>query len=999
MKLKCCLFFSLLLLGASVAFSQNKVEKMLRDSLDGYFSAYVLPGYGHFGKFKTEKVVLNASRRSIDIYPSDAFCSQPFTPDLVDRVYRDVKQTLPKAYRKYEVRLLTKNKRRIERLIPNYLRKERVDSRRLWGKIHYKGTPWVTPLSRPYTIERGLNGRHLMVNASHGRYYKLGKWRWQRPYLFCTTEDLLTHSFVYPYLIPMLERAGAVVLTARERDPQELEAVVDNDALQTNSTPAEASTASAPANCRGRDGWYQEVSHDHHAWHTADVAGFAMPKACSDTCMHQLTDSIRPFTLGTVRQVTTASRGKKWSEAVWTPQIPQTGSYAVYVSYASLPESVDDAHYTVYHKGGRTQFLVNQQMGGGTWVYLGTFDFDAGENFSGRVVLSNESRHRGVVTADAVRFGGGRGQIARDTIGTSQLPRFLEGARYHAAWSGVPDSLYVISDGTNDYTDDIRARSAMLNHAIGGSLMDPHTPGWRVPIEMCIGVHSDAGYKADSIYGSMAICTTEKKDGTVFYPSGISRSASFDWASRTLSDVQRDLSATYGIEWFRREMWDRNYGESRTPNVPAIIYETLSHQNYTDLKYAHDPNFKFTLARALYKALLRQSYYMHNNDNACIQPLAPRNFSALLSENEKEVTLSWEATLDELEPTAMPNGYVVYTRTNGEGFDNGHLVERGTTLTLSVQPNVRYDFKVTAVNDGGESMPSEVLSVYRSPGKGKKVLIVNGFTRLSGPARIEKADSIGFDIDADLGVPYHYTASFAGRQVCFDTIAARSEGPGAWGYCTQELEGRIIGGNTFDYAARHGAAIAASGSFSYSSISKGALKKGDADMSHYDVVDYIAGAEKDAPHNLLPYKSLDEETRSMLKGYLLRGGALLLSGSYVGSDLQTKEERDFARWVLKYSFVGSASADSTNYVNGLNLTIPYHRGLTRECYPLQAPDAIAPTSERAFTAFVYGGGQSAGVAYRGNDYRVLTMGFPFESIADATIREQAIEAILRFLTE
>ena len=30
---------------------------------------------------------------------------------------------------------------------------------------------------------------------------------------FCTTEDLFTQSFVIPYIIPMLENAGAIVYT------------------------------------------------------------------------------------------------------------------------------------------------------------------------------------------------------------------------------------------------------------------------------------------------------------------------------------------------------------------------------------------------------------------------------------------------------------------------------------------------------------------------------------------------------------------------------------------------------------------------------------------------------------------------------------------------------------------------------------------------------------------------------------------------------------------
>ena len=87
--------------------------------------------------------------------------------------------------------------------------------------IEYKGIPWVYNGSRPISITKGLQNRHLSVYASHGRYYNKNKnrWQWQRPNLFCTNEDLYTQTIVVPYLIPMLEKArGCRVFTPRERD-------------------------------------------------------------------------------------------------------------------------------------------------------------------------------------------------------------------------------------------------------------------------------------------------------------------------------------------------------------------------------------------------------------------------------------------------------------------------------------------------------------------------------------------------------------------------------------------------------------------------------------------------------------------------------------------------------------------------------------------------------------------------------------------------------------
>ena len=103
------------------------------------------------------------------------------------------------------------------------------------------------------------------------------------------------------------------------------------------------------------------------------------------------------------------------------------------------------------------QGLGNQQMGGGTWIYLGTFGFNAGRNNECKVVLNNLSSKVGrIITADAVKIGGGMGNIARGEV--SGYPRFCEAARYWLQWAGIPDSVYSESNGKNDYTDDYKCR-------------------------------------------------------------------------------------------------------------------------------------------------------------------------------------------------------------------------------------------------------------------------------------------------------------------------------------------------------------------------------------------------------------------------------------------------------------------------------------------------------------------------------------------------------------
>ena len=478
-------------------------------------------------------------------------------------------------------------------LLPSLLSAQPID----WEGREHQGEPWVKNISRPYSITQGLEGRHLALWASHGRFYDLnrGEWRWQRPPLYTTCEDLFTQTIVVPYLMPMLENAGAIVFSPRERDWQRHEVIVDNDQRQTLSLFGK---------------------NTQSVWQEAPNPGFAM----HDGHYH---DNENPFEAGTALMAET-TKSHKPSILTYQPNLPETGDYAVYVSYQTVPSSIEDAHYTVCHQGQKTEFRVNQRMGGSTWVYLGTFQFDAGCNEKNYVVVTNESEQSGMVTSDAVRFGGGMGNIERGGE-ISQLPRSLEGARYYAQWAGMPYRVYSSKNGENDYADDINARSLMLNELCGGSVYAPDSIGRGVPIELALAVHSDAGYNkpdGEGIYGSLTICTTGYGDSLL--AAGCSRSMSKELASELLDNTTADLQFRYHT-WNPREVYDRNYSETRVPIVPSAILETLSHQSFNDMRYGLDPNFRFTLARSIYKTLLKYTARKHNK-NYTVSPLTPHNF-------------------------------------------------------------------------------------------------------------------------------------------------------------------------------------------------------------------------------------------------------------------------------------------------------------------------------------------------------------------------------------
>ena len=836
-----------------------------------------------------------------------------------------------------------------------------------WGDIDYDGDPWVQNLSRPNEITHGLQNRHLSIWASHGYYYDQTKacWKWQRPFLFGTTEDLFTQTIVVPYLIPMLENAGAVVFTPRERDWQKHEVIVDNDDV----TPY----------------YYMEVSGSNE-WQTAPRPGFALHSGA-------YFDGENPFEAGTARMAQTTRRASRASTVAYQPMFPEDGRYAVYVSYQTTENSIPDAQYTVFHKGQQTVFRVNQQMGDGTWVYLGTFEFDKGSSEFNRVMLSNQSDHNGYVTTDAVRFGGGMGNITRGGS-VSGKARSFEGARYYAQWAGAPYFAYSSKNGENDYADDINVRSLMTNWLAGGSPYAPNTEGKRVPIELTLAVHSDAGFNPDgqSVYGPLAICTTNFNDGLL--DAGISRQASVQLADEVLSGEVADMTRLYGA-WPRRDFYDRNYSETRVPAVPSAIIETLSHQSFPDMRYGQDPTFRFNLARSIYKSVLRHVSQMHGRKYA-VQPLAPNHFHIEFVGGGK-VKLSWEPVIDALEKSARPTGYNVYTAVGESSFDNGEHVH-STSLTMRLEPSVPYHFRVTATNDGGESFPTQVLTAVYEPEARKTILIVDGFQRLAAPHVVENDSMQGFDLNRDLGVSYGLTAGWSGSQQCFDRSQMGIEGPGGLGFCGDEIAGSYIQGNTFDYVRTHAQAIATARRYNIVSCSREAFENGVIHMKRYDCIDLILGLQKHETEALNSYKTFSFQMQKKLQKYLRERGSLLVSGAYVGSDMQAASEHQFLADELKVVLTGQQqnALKQLSLIRGLGTQFNIYNQLNDKHYAATTSDILLPRHP-AYCAMQYADGTSAAVAYDGADYKAFTMGFPLECIREKNQRESIMRGIMGFL--
>jgi hypothetical protein len=946
------------------------------------------------------------ARNTVKIFAGENLSYVPLSRNDVNNIYAYVKGLLPEKYKKYHVQVIS-DTQPIENLVAFGKKKKELFANKL-------DKPLVSNLSRPYSAKRGLDGHHLAIWQSHGWYYeqKLARWEWQRARIFQTVEDLYTQSYVLPYLVPMLENAGANVLIPRERDASRYEIIVDNEGSTAGST-------------------YTEKTGEEQ-WTTGEGNGFANTQA-------SYLDGENPFTMGTYRQIKTISKGEE-SLCEWIPDIPKKGEYAVYVSYRTLPKSTDNARYTIYHTGGKTEFKVNQRMGGGTWIFLGFFGFDEGENDNCKITLTNRSDKSGrILTADAVKIGGGMGNIARlphpsglvtpntkssDVIDSnakqiavkieyspevSGYPRIKEASRYWLQWAGMPGDIYNKSESKNDYNDDYQSRGAWVNYIAGGSSVLPNSDGLNIPIDLAMAFHTDAGTTLnDSIIGSLGIYMTHT--GGERFANGKTRWASRDLTEAIMNEVVTDIRRQYEPEWTRRALWNRSYSEARTPQVPTMLLELLSHQNFADMRYGLDPRFRFTVSRAIYKGMLKFVAAQYGFDYV-VQPLPVNSFSAEFSGDES-VRLRWSPTEDVSEPTAMPASYVVYTRRGEGGFDNGQIVN-GTSVILPITKDCIYSFRIAALNEGGQSFPSEILSVCRKSDERGQVLIVNGFDRLSAPQSFDdKAGIAGFVDAQDHGVPDGVEHHYIGSQYDFRRVRPWLDDDAAgFGASNADYESSSVAGNTFDYPLVHGTSIASAG-FSFVSAGRDAVVRGDVELGSYGAVDLILGKQRQTKigRGVHPaeFKTFPAGLQQKIADYCSQGGNIFVSGAYVGSDLWEADEpldsdKQFATDVLHYT-LRTGHAAVTGRARSVASPFPVFKGevefytkLNPEWYAVESPDGIEPAGEGAYTQFRYSENNlSAGVVYDGA-YRTCVLGFPFETIKDSGKRDGLMEAILTFL--
>ncbi len=622
-----------------------------------------------------------------------------------------------------------------------------------------------------------LTGRNIALWPSHGRYYeaKFGRWEWQRGRLMTTVEDLLTPSYVLPFLIPMLDNAGAMVFTPRERDTTRVCVVVDDEDDGFSSTRRAASRP----------------------------AGFAHYET--------LKGSDNPFTKGTAKIFEKMEAGE--DSIVFRGTTEASGPMMVYLAYPTVATGspIEGAEVIVRHADGEARYRVDQRKGGGMWMPIGCLPFKAGREWS--VVIKGD----GTISADAVRIGGGMGATERDG-GTSGMPAWAEAARYYLQADGFDyKKVLSLSEGTNEYTDDINARGEWVN-----SLMADKG----ITIDLSFALHTDAGVtRTDSTFGTLALITT-KKDKQTTFADGRSRQISRQLAGCVMESVLSDIRRVWDNDWTTRGIADKKYAESRRPDVPALLLELLSHQNVSDMRMGLHPAFRRDIARAIYKGIAR----FLNGQDVAISPLAPSCVGLRFS-GADSIQISWVATVDSLEPSATADRFAVY--------EGGRLI--GTTSDTRYtfyqpQDGVIRTYHVVAIGRGGRSMESEHLSACLWEG-GKRALLVEGMDRLSAPTIIENNEIAGIVTTDDDGAPWASDVYSTGDQFDFDPdndwVDDDAPGCGA-SYADREMKARD---GAATYGVRHSevAQMMRLAGYSFVSQSKTAFDADTADAV-YDFV-------------------------------------------------------------------------------------------------------------------------------------------------------------------
>ncbi|MDW8310320.1 MAG: fibronectin type III domain-containing protein, partial [Verrucomicrobiales bacterium] len=663
--------------------------------------------------------------------------------------------------------------------------------------------------------------------------------------------------------------------------------------------------------------------------------------------------------------------------ATYTPTIPVAGFYPVYTWVPHGTNRVSQL-YKINHPGGQALVRVPHNMVGNGWVYLGTYYFNAGASAAnGSVQISNlepAPGTTGIVIADGIRFGNGMGSIDRGG-GISRYPREEECSRYwvqHGLGNGQSSSIY---DGTGDDVSDNtgtppRMAAAMNREDVGNMFK-----------RVYLGFHSNAttgDTNTATARGSIGLYNNES-----LFP-GTATPNQFRWAQIVGREVTWDmtnLNALLEYPWYDRGSGvtyarsDFAFGEINNQYInnefDATIIEVAFHDNVQDATLLRDPKVRNWVARAAYHAVVK---YMNEFDGAPLQflPEPPYNVRAVAVSNG--IAISWNTPIAQ-SGSGAPTGYVVYISTNGYAFGSPVSVSGGATTSVTLTnlaADTDYYFRVAAINAGGESFPSETVGCRRAAHPAwPKALFINAFDRFDRTTNLRQT-------------PARTNYVPPGNSGSMERVLPRAN-------------------NAFDYVVPHGKAISAFG-LAFDSAQRQAVTNNQVLLTHYPIVIWSAGQSLTNTFRAI------EQNR--VSNFLSGGGHLFVSGADIAWDLDRSSGPSAADRAFLNNQLRADLGDDVNN-NSLSYTVSPATGSifagnpnatfddgNRGIYWVKAPDVLTPVGSGATAALNYVGGigGAAAVQYNGSagGGKVVYFGFPFETITNATVRNDYMQDVLNF---
>jgi hypothetical protein len=372
-----------------------------------------------------------------------------------------------------------------------------------------------------------------------------------------------------------------------------------------------------------------------------------------------------------------------------------------------------------------------------------------------------------------------------------------------------------------------------------------------------------------------------------------------------------------------------------------------------------------------------------------VQPLPVQEMNISYTNNDT-LNIRWAERVDRLEPTATPTYYILYTRTSqlkdGEwiasDWDNGVKV-KNPKAAIAIKRGVKYDFMVRAGNNGGVSLPSEVLSAYIAPDYNNDLaLIINGFHRVDAPDMFGIDSITGGVVPGSYAVSYGKEISFLGEQFDYDrTNMWESDDDCGFGMCHADKQKEVNIGNTFDYPSMHGKVLAQMG-ISYVSSSIDAIES----LAPYTLVDIIMGKEKGEKTDTIG--CIPIHLREAINSYTNQGGKILLTGSYIASDMRHTCDTAWTHNTMHYRYK-TEKASTCGRINFQYNILPtqqyeYYTKPNPQVIECEWPDGIEPMTGGVRIARYDDTYVNAGVAYQDDLNRMIILPFMLESVKDFT---------------